>query len=95
MKKTYIVIGLLISTIVLQSVAVAASISSRVRVLETQSYKQNKQMQQQSKNQQQLKKTVNEGLQKIKDLTLKVEKSIKNAKKENRIIKASTDYYFP
>ncbi len=76
MKKLQILTGIIISLFVLQGIVEAASISSRVRVLEANHLKQDRQIKQQTREQQALKTRVDEGLKEITGIKLKVEKML-------------------
>lgn len=94
--KKYILMLFFINIFVLQGVAEAASISKRVRILESKVYKQNKKVKQQAKSQKQLTHRVNEGLQEIGELKFKIEDFIKNAeRKKKKRIGVSEGYSFP
>jgi len=96
MTKLSIIVTLFISVFVLQGIADAASISTRVRILESKTSKQDRQIKQQLKEQKSLKVRVDKGLQEIDDLKSKVEKFMM----ESQVVKSAPkmgegDYSYP
>lgn len=96
MTKLSIIVTLFISVFVLQGIADAASISTRVRILESKISKQDRQIKQQLKEQKSLKVRVDKGLQEIDDLKSKVEKFMM----ESQVVKSAPkmgegDYSYP
>ncbi len=95
MKKS-LIIGVFINIFILQGIAEAASISTRVRILESKVYKQNKKIKQHSSSQRKLAKRVEKRLQEIDVLKVKVNKLIKKSKgKDNKLKEPSEGYSFP
>ncbi|HBQ45241.1 MAG TPA: hypothetical protein DD716_06310 [Thiomicrospira sp.] len=96
MTKLSIIVTLFISVFVLQGIADAASISTRVRILESKTSKQDRQIKQQLKEQKSLKVRVDKGLQEIDDLKSQVEKFMM----ESQVVKSAPkmgegDYSYP
>jgi len=91
-----VVIVFFASVFVFQGIAEAASISSRVRILESKVYKQDKKIKQQSRQQKQLKNKVDDGLQEIKDIKFQVTNFMKNSEtKKKKLLKSDRGYSFP
>ncbi len=94
MNKIFIVF--FVSVFFLSGVAEAASISKRVRSLETKVKKQNQKIKQQSVSQQKLIKKIDKSTQEINDLRFKIEKLLNNKKaKKQTHFNADTRYSFP
>lgn len=89
-----ILIGSFVSLFILQGVAEAASISSRVRVLESKVYKQDKKIRAATQAQQQGIAKADKSLSKVQSLERKLNALIKEQKKE---VKPPKDkrYAFP
>ena len=86
-----------INIFVLQGIAEAASMSTRVRILESKVYKQNKKIKQQALSQKQLTSRVNKSLEDIGELKYKIEDFMKNAerKKKKTMNTSGGGYSFP
>lgn len=93
MTKLSIIVTLFISVFVLQGIADAASISTRVRILESKTSKQDRQIKQQLKEQKSLKVRVDKGLQEIDDLKSKVEKFMMESQVVKSAPKMGEGYY--
>lgn len=94
MKK--LVIVFFTSMFVFQGIAEAASVSTRVRILESKVYKQDKKIKQYSRQQKQLKSRVDVGLQEIKDINFQVKSFMKNVDvKKKNTSKSDMEYSFP
>lgn len=96
MTKLSIIVTLFISVFVLQGIADAASISTRVRILESKTSKQDRQIKQQLKEQKSLKVRVDKGLQEIDDLKSQVEKFMMKSQAVKSVPKMGEgDYSYP
>ena len=96
MTKLSIIVTLFISVFVLQGIADAASISTRVRILESKTSKQDRQIKQQLKEQKSLKVRVDKGLQEIDDVKSEVEKFMMKSQVVKRAPKMEEgDYSYP
>ncbi len=96
MNKLSIIISIFICLFVLEGVAEAASVSTRVRILESKSYKHSKQIKQQVRDQKKLVVRVDKGLQEIEDVKLQVERFISKAEtKKKKQGRMSPGYSYP
>ncbi len=96
MNKLSIIISIFICLFVLEGVAEAASVSTRVRILESKSYKHSKQIKQQVRDQKKLVVRVDKGLQEIEDVKLQVERFISKAEtKKKQQGRMSPGYSYP
>lgn len=79
-----IVILMLIGFFGLASVAEAASISTRVRILESKVSKQNKVLRNHARESQQQNAKLDQGLKEVRELKVQVEKFMKEAEKKKK-----------
>lgn len=96
MKVKKVVITAVISLFVWQSVAEAASISTRVRILESKVAKHDKQVKASTKSQKESEARIEKSLAKVKALEKKINKLLKdkdNKKKQNSL--SDKRYAFP
>lgn len=96
MRIRAFIVTVFISFFVMQSIAEAASISTRVRILESKVYKQNKQIDKQEKHNKAQDVRLEKGLKKIETLKYEVETFIRQteiAKKKKSI--EDKNYAFP
>lgn len=84
MKKLSLFVFLLIGLFTLQSVAEAASISTRVRILESKMYKQGKLIKKQTQETQRQNVKLDKGLKEIQELKAQVETFMKEAEKKKK-----------
>lgn len=94
MKKLALMISLLIGLLAFQTIAEAASISTRVRILESKVYKQGKEINRQSRENKHQNIKVERGLAEIKTLKNQVEGFMHDAKKKEKH-EADNRYSFP
>lgn len=85
MKKATIMIGLLMTLLIFQGVAEAASISTRVRILESKTYKLGKEIRQQKSLNAAQSEQLDKGLQEIHRLKRKVEKFMTESDKKQKM----------
>jgi len=90
-----VVIATVISLFVWQSVADAASISTRVRILESKVAKQDKQIRSSTKSQQESLAKVDKSLTKMKALEKKIDNILKKEKKAKAAPTTDKRYAFP
>lgn len=96
MKLKAILIAAFASLFMIQSIAEAASISTRVRILESKVYKQTKQIKQQEAKDKAQDERLNKGLSEIETLKFEVERYMRQAEKQKK--KSSVEdknYAFP
>jgi hypothetical protein len=86
----FVVLGLF----TLQGIAEAASVSTRVRILESKVNKQNKLIKQQTRATQQQNVKLDKGLKDVEDLKAQVEKFMRDAEKKNKS-KEDKRYAYP
>ncbi|MDX1796484.1 MAG: hypothetical protein R3219_07145 [Hydrogenovibrio sp.] len=94
MNKLTLMIGLLIGLLAFQTIAEAASISTRVRILESKVYKQGKQIDRQIRENKYQNAKLDKGLAEIKTLKGQVEEFMRDAKKKEEH-EADNRYSFP
>lgn len=98
MKKTTIMIGMLMALFIFQGVAEAASISTRVRILESKTYKLGKEIRQQKSLNAEQSDKLDRGLQEVHRLKRKVEKFMADSEKkqkQQKIDDPSNRYAYP
>ncbi|WP_024851468.1 hypothetical protein [Hydrogenovibrio kuenenii] len=97
MKRLTISVLLLIGFLAFQGVAEAASISTRVRILESKTYKLGKEVRQQQKENAAQSAKLDRGLHEIHTLKRKVEKFMQDSasKHKSQQIDPSNRYSFP
>jgi len=90
-----IIIATVLSLFVWQGVADAASISTRVRILESKVAKQDKQIKSSVESQKNSAAKVDRGLAKMQALEKKLAKLLENEKKEASVERSDKRYAFP
>lgn len=95
MTRYKTMIPLILGLFIWQGVADAASISTRVRVLESKVAKQNKVIKNSLKSLQSREAKVEKGLIKIKELEKKVDSLLPKKGKKSRLERADKRYAFP
>jgi len=95
MKRYKIMVPLILGLFIWQGIADAASISTRVRVLEGKVAKQNKMIKNSLKSLQSRETKIEKNLIKIKELESKVDRVLYKKGKKNRLERADKRYAFP
>lgn len=94
MKKLTLAVFVLIGLFTLQGVAEAASISTRVRILESKVNKQNKLIKKQTQETKKQNAKLDKGLRDVNELKAQVEKFMRDAEKKDKT-KEDKRYAFP
>lgn len=97
MRKITIVVSAMLMMFTIQSIAEAASISTRVRILESKVYKQSKLIKQQARQNRSYSQELRNGLKDIEQLKSEVKSFIKQQEMKKKEQKTSKDkrYSFP
>lgn len=84
MKKLKLAVFVLVGMFTLQGIAEAASISTRVRILESKVNKQNKLIKKQTQETKRQNAKLDKGLRDVQELKAQVEKFMRDAEKKNK-----------
>lgn len=97
MKKITLVVSVMVAMFAFQTIAEAASISTRVRILEGKVYKQSKLIKQQARQNRSYSQDLKNGLKDIEQLKLEVKNFMKQQETKKKKQKTSKDnrYSFP
>ncbi|MBD3611739.1 MAG: hypothetical protein HUJ13_04910 [Hydrogenovibrio crunogenus] len=97
MKKITLVVSVMVAMFTFQTIAEAASISTRVRILEGKVYKQSKLIKQQARQNRSYSQDLKNGLKDIEQLKLEVKNFMKQQETNKKKQKTSKDnrYSFP
>lgn len=97
MKKITLVVSVMVAMFTFQTIAEAASISTRVRILEGKVYKQSKLIKQQARQNRSYSQDLKNGLKDIEQLKLEVKNFMRQQETNKKKQKTSKDnrYSFP